>query len=144
YSFQSPFGITSPRSVIVAPDHSICVVGEAGAAAASGDFVLLHSGADGRPDRSFGKDGVVVTRILAGSGATEVVRLRDGRLLVAGYAQNGPADAPGTTARVAVARYRHDGALDPTFGTGGTLVTSLFTAGMDFPEVALAEAPGGR
>jgi len=144
YSLQSPFGITSPRSAIVAPDHSIYVVGEAGATAASGEFVVIHYSAEGRPDRSFGKNGVVATRILAGSGASRVVRLRDGRLVVAGYAETGPVDAPGTTARVALARYRPDGTLDPTFGAGGTLVTSLFTAGIDFPEVALAAAPAGR
>jgi uncharacterized delta-60 repeat protein len=144
YSLRSPYGITSPRSVIVAPDHTIYVVGEAGATAFSGEFVLVHYHADGRPDRSFGKNGVVVTRVLAGSGASDVVRLPDGRLLVAGYAESGPVDAPGTTARVALARYRPDGTPDPTFGTGGTVVTSLFTSGIDFPEVALAAAPGGR
>lgn len=140
YGWTSPYGILAPRAIVRVPGGSVFVAGEAGVTATRGAFALLHYQADGKLDPAFGTQGVVLTTIGAGSaGASAILRLPNGRLLVAGYVQTGYG-----AGKIALARYTPDGKLDPVFGSGGTLVTQLFTAGRDFPLVNLAAAPGGR
>jgi uncharacterized delta-60 repeat protein len=82
------------------------------------DFMLLGLDADGMLDSSFGGGGLTLTDVGGGNAdvANAVALLPDGRLLVAGYANNGTDDD------FAVARYSVDGALDDSFGSGGTTV----------------------
>src|SRR5437867_9766806 len=64
-------------------------------------------------DTTFGGDGEVVTLFPGPSGASSVAFTSRG-ILVAGVAS--PSGAP---AAIALARYRDDGSLDPTFGGDG-------------------------
>lgn len=83
------------------------------------DFILLGlTAGDGYLDSSFGGGGVTVTDIAVGQAdvANAVALLPDGRLLVAGYANNGTDDD------MAVARYSKNGVLDEDFGSGGFTV----------------------
>lgn len=77
---------------------------------------------DGGLDHTFGTGGTVVTAGIAAGlgGGWDVTRQPDGKIVVVGT-HYGPYDGN----RFAVARYLPDGSLDPTFGTGGTVVTPV-------------------
>lgn len=83
----------------------------AGAAAATGDL-----------DPSFGSGGRVTTPGPgdAAASANGISRQQDGKLVVAGCASD-----PSGTGRFMFARYNSDGSLDPSFGSGGTVLISL-------------------
>lgn len=69
-------------------------------------------------DETFGTAGVVRTDLGGDDNGEDVVVLPDGRILVVGFRNSGG------TFSVLLARYDANGALDSTFGTGGTFVTS--------------------
>ena len=78
-------------------------------------------GAGGALDRSFGGDGTVVTDVLHGAFDTAyaVAQQSNGKIVVAGFAETQSGE------RFLVLRYRTDGKLDKTFGTGGRVLTSF-------------------
>ena len=101
------------------------------------DFLLLRQNSDGTPDATFGSSGVVTTTIGTGTDVARALLLQsDGRIVLAGYTNNGTSD------EYALARYNADGTLDGTFGNGGK-VTTTGTAGTD-RLYAIAAYPGGR
>lgn len=76
--------------------------------------------APGDLDPTFDGDGYVVTPVGAGnSGALDVVVQPDGKIVAVGAA------AAGSGSEVALVRYASDGSLDPTFGSGGIVVTTI-------------------
>jgi uncharacterized delta-60 repeat protein len=77
----------------------------------------------GRLDPSFGQGGKVVTSFGPRSdvGAGALLIQPDGKLVVAGEYSSGPGDS----FAVALARYKSDGTLDPSFGTDGRVVSKL-------------------
>jgi uncharacterized delta-60 repeat protein len=77
-------------------------------------------GAAGRPDPSFGTNGIVIAPVLEFSYAESIVRLPDGRLLVGGEA--GQRAFP-RHRDMMVARFNADGTPDATFGTDGVVLT---------------------
>jgi len=74
--------------------------------------------AAGHLDPSFGGDGKVTTDFNGQAGANAVV-VQDGKLVAAGFG------LAGSIVDFALARYRHNGTLDPTFGTGGRVTTGF-------------------
>ena len=70
-------------------------------------------------DTSFGTGGIVTTPIEINAEANSVVRQSDGKIVVAGYSNNG------FNNDFAVARYDEDGSLDEFFGTGGVVKTNI-------------------
>ncbi len=90
------------------------------------DFGITRHNADGSLDASFGDGGVVFEDFtqdanhIAMDYAMSVVIYADGRILVGGYALE--------PERLEMARYLPDGSLDPSFGSGGKVV-SLTPAG---------------
>lgn len=100
------------------------------------DFALVRYLENGSLDLTFGSGGVVVTPFGSGHDrATSLALQPDGRIVVAGWT-HGAAGAD-----VAVARYRADGTLDPSFGTGGKAVFAL-AAGEDTAADVLVRADG--
>jgi uncharacterized delta-60 repeat protein len=101
-------------------------------------------GAAGKLDPGFGTRGIVVTATAPGSGAdfqNGLVIQPDGRILVGGESDMGPPDG----FQIRLSRYTKKGALDATFGTGGTSLTSLGnTAGEDEHIWALALQTDGK
>jgi uncharacterized delta-60 repeat protein len=91
----------------------------------------------GALDTSYGKDGVVRTAFTSGFNIPTFVAAAGGKVLVAGTAST-PSN---TTRQLALARYDDRGALDPTFGDGGKVLTTLlgFT---DAPAVVLVQPDG--
>ena len=92
--------------------------------------------ANGTRDPSFGSGGEVKTVLGAAGGVRAVAIDSQGRIVAAGFARQSGGDRD-----FALARYEPNGALDPSFGTGGTVTTDLGSA-----EVATSVAidTGGR
>lgn len=81
--------------------------------------IIARFNPDGSLDQTFGLGGVVKTTFGAGfSEYRAVIPLADGRAIAFGSISHGVGD----TFDIIAARYRVDGALDPTFGVGGKIV----------------------
>ena len=81
--------------------------------------ITAHAAA-GDLDTSFGTGGIQTTPIGTGSDFAFAVAIQtDGKIVAAGQGTSGPSTV------VAVARYTIDGALDPSFGTGGKQTTDI-------------------
>ena len=101
-------------SLVVQPDDKLVVSGRSG-----NDFVIARYNADGSPDTTFGTNGRTLTNFGGTGGATAfALALGPGGTLVLGGGANGA---------FAFARYTSNGALDPTFGTGGTKTFDIGT-----------------
>ena len=89
-------------------------------------FGLMRFNLDGSLDRTFGGSGTgkVATNFSTGSDEAYGLAMQaDGKIVAAGYATTGPNSLTG----FALARYNPDGTLDPTFGTGGKVITTLYS-----------------
>lgn len=109
----------------------------------AGSTKVVRLLANGRVDRGFGSRGVVaipplpgVSFVLAGVAVDS-----HGRVLVAGSVRPLPTSTSLDPLRssAAVMRFTADGSLDPTFGSGGVLVTDL---GFEAPSVPTGKYPG--
>ncbi|HET8954910.1 MAG TPA: hypothetical protein VFN18_04545 [Solirubrobacterales bacterium] len=107
--------VTRPRGqandagsdLLVQPDGRAVVAGQA-----AGKVLVARVLPGGRPDRSFGGDGFVLTRFgddYFGEAGEAVTRLPDGRILVGAGSETGGA----------LLLYRPGGRLDPRFGDDG-------------------------
>jgi uncharacterized delta-60 repeat protein len=124
-------GWDTAAAVAVQPDGRIVAAG-----GANDDTALVRYRRDGRLDRSFGSGGTVVTPLSdALDMASDVVVQPDGRIVVAGLSVGAHQD-------IAVVRYRADGRLDRSFGTGGVVVADVAGGADSAGGVALQ--PDGR
>jgi uncharacterized delta-60 repeat protein len=83
------------------------------------DWALARYNPNGTLDTTFGTGGVVVTDLGTNNEAGRSIAIQpDGRIIVAGYYNNG-------YSKLALVRYTANGALDPTFGTRGKVLTSI-------------------
>jgi uncharacterized delta-60 repeat protein len=100
--------------------------------------------APGELDSSFGSSGKVTTMLgIGGSNAGAMLALPDDRLLVAGHGVTGFTPSPfSINIDFALVRYEPNGALDPSFGTGGIVLTE-FAGGID-QAWALVRQPDGK
>ncbi len=110
--------------MVMQPDGKFVVVGRAllGTPGRSG-FQVARYLPDGALDISFGTSGIVTTEFAGVSADPQAIALQsDGRLVVAGFT------TPSGTRHSALARYTSSGALDTSFGNGGTVVTEFFVS----------------
>jgi uncharacterized delta-60 repeat protein len=110
-------GTNYASAVVVQPDGKILAAGFGMDPASPPDFgaLLVRYLPDGTPDQMFGSGGIVVTRIAGNWMYAEAMALQpDGRIVVAATMRD-----PETDDDVVVLRHAPDGALDPTFGSGG-------------------------
>ena len=111
--FDSPFGLATT------PDGRLAAAGSTRTALGVDSVAALFDIDTGAPDETFGEDGVVTTDVRSpGDELTAVTLDGLGRIIVAGHS------GTGSGWDHAVARYTSAG-LDPTFGTGGRVVTDL-------------------
>jgi uncharacterized delta-60 repeat protein len=101
------------KLVVAGSSDALSLVGEKGCCLQ--DFALVRYTADGSVDRSFGNGGKVLTAFGGDSYAEGVVIQPDGKIVAAG----------GGAGRFVLARYTDGGKLDPTFGRGGKVKTTL-------------------
>ncbi len=106
------------RDIALQADGKVVVAGDSVSADGSSNFVLARLNADGTPDDGFGvaedgtPNGFVSTSLGEGNDyATGLAIQNDGKLVVAGYHQEGD------STNIAVARYEANGDLDQAFGT---------------------------
>jgi uncharacterized delta-60 repeat protein len=125
-------GNATANSVTCDPRNRIVVAGTNG-----GGFAIARYRPNGKLDRSFGEGGKVTTGFRPETGANAVAIDPGGRIVVAGSAS----DLDGFYSDFALARYGPNGSLDPSFGTGGKVITDL---GGEDSANALAIESGGR
>jgi uncharacterized delta-60 repeat protein len=104
-----------------------------------GEAVVMRLDPDGGLDRSFGRDGVATFHALPGAAQPllqlgDIAARDDGRIVLAGGQQS---SRSGQTILV----LKHDGALDPSFGDGGRVISSVGDGGAFF---GVASLPGGK
>jgi len=81
-------------------------------------FVAIRYNLDGTLDKTFG-GGIVTTGVSYGDYSSKVLIQPDGKILVAGYANNG------NHYRATLLRYNSNGTLDTSFNGGGIVVADL-------------------
>jgi uncharacterized delta-60 repeat protein len=129
-----------------AQDTAYDVVGTPGgklavAGISSDRFAVARLLANGQLDPSFSGDGRTTTAFGGGETKAWAFALRvqpDGKIVVAGLTT----DTSGKNQDFALSRYLPNGALDPTFGLGGKVVTSFGTD--NDGAVALLRQPDGK
>jgi uncharacterized delta-60 repeat protein len=128
-------GSDQASAILLQPDGKILVAGRGDAKDGSGDndFMVARLTADGKLDKTFGKDGLVQTDDYGSNAAYAMVRRPDGKLILGGHANND---------NFAVAMYNTDGSLDTTFGEEGQVETDF---GVSIDRIyALALQPDGK
>jgi uncharacterized delta-60 repeat protein len=125
FKFVSPLGIEGDSwasAVAIQPNGKLVVGGFTYANGLA--FALIRLNANGNLDPSFGSGGALLTDMLTGMGGdSRVAALAiqpSGKIVAAGYAS-----IRGFYSDFALARYTDNGTLDPTFGTGGKVLTDL-------------------
>ena len=97
-------------------------------------FAVVRYLPDGTLDPSFGGNGIVRTNFTPGDDVAWAMDIQeDGKIVASGAAGFGQTGFQ-------LARYRHNGSLDPTFGNGGTVVTRYHGANAR----AIVLQPNGR
>lgn len=110
-----PFGTSGEiKGLALQPDHKIVAAGWSFSVPGS-DFALARYNPDGSLDSSFGDGGKVTTDFTTGDEGHALVIQPDGKIVVAGQ----------SLANYALARYRPDGSLDPSFGSDGRVLSSI-------------------
>jgi uncharacterized delta-60 repeat protein len=125
-------------SLVVQADGKLVAAGIASSNVEGSMFGLARYNSDGTLDPTFGTGGTVTTAF-AGFGVVPSGSLAvqaDGKLVVAGTVSSG------MTLDFALARYQPDGALDPTFGSGGKVTTDLMSSSDDDAEALVVQADG--
>jgi uncharacterized delta-60 repeat protein len=133
-----PGGVDHAYAMLKQPDGMRVIAGSSERNGTRG-FALARITADLTPDYfGFGTDGRVTHSMGFGfAEALAIAQAPDGKIVAAGYAL-----ASATDYDFAIARYTASGVLDPTFGSGGVVRTSLGT-GQDVAN-AVAVQPDGR
>lgn len=111
-------GLDEARSISLDASGRIVVAGFT-VNGSNTDVAMVRYNANGSLDTSFGNAGKVVTALSNGNDYSNTVTIDvSGRILLAGYADNGTGQAD-----FAIARYNNDGTLDSSFGNAGKLIT---------------------
>jgi len=134
---STPFGGMDTINALVTQSDGKIVVGGSSLNGAETDFALARYGSDGSLDTSFGKGGVVVTSLGSSSEIRALVIQSDGRIVAGGSSSNV------VSSDFALARYRTDGSLDSTFGSGSTgIVITKVGLGNDVLNALVLQADG--
>jgi uncharacterized delta-60 repeat protein len=129
-----------PAAMVLQGDGRILVAGSAPVARGTSLFVARFL-ADGNPDASFGSNGLAVVAFPGSNEAfaRAIALMPDGQIIATGAAvyQGSPAEV------FAAARFKVDGTLDPSFGSGG-LVTIDMGAFLGTYSTSVVVGPGGK
>jgi uncharacterized delta-60 repeat protein len=115
------------NGLVMQADGRIVAAGEVVNVDSTSAFALARYRSDGSLDPAFGTGGTLTTDFAGTGTAAALVMQASGRLVAAGTAN----PATGTGNDFALAGYRPDGSLDPTFGTGGKITTDFGAGGLD-------------
>ncbi len=134
-----------PADSAVQPDGKLLVAtGLDNTPTATEAFGVVRLRVDGSLDTAFGQHGVASAVFTNFINAPAAMALQpDGRILVAGNAMS----ADGTLSEFAIARFKPNGALDASFGSGGRVTTNfvgVMPGGVSNPATALVLSPDKR
>ena len=87
------------------------------------DFALVRYKPSGAVDTSFGHDGKVTTNFFGGDSISGLALQPNGMIVAVGVA--GIVGADGNSGNFALARYKANGLLDQSFGSGGKVQTKI-------------------
>lgn len=125
-------GDDQATSVAIQSDGKIVAAGSASnsvdssGVGAGSVFALVRYNTDGSLDATFGTSGKVTTAIgISDDIALSVAIQSDGKIVAAGYSYS----VTDFAWEIALARYKTDGSLDTTFGTGGKVLTLIGAGG---------------
>jgi uncharacterized delta-60 repeat protein len=115
-------GSSIATSVAIQSDGKIVAAGIAFSGSGPVSFALARYNTNGSLDATFGGGtGIVTTTVSANGGEIRALAIQaDGRIVVAGYAQD-----PTSSSDFAVARYNTDGTPDATFNGTGLVITNV-------------------
>lgn len=116
-----PGGIQIGYSVAIQIDGKIVASGFKNNGNGNSSIFVVRYNNIGILDNTFGTGGIVITTFGADDLAFSVALQSDGKIVVAGYGNNGG----GINYDIALLRYNNDGSLDNTFGTGGKVTTAI-------------------
>ena len=123
-SFVTPQPGTSFPGTSIAEAFGVAL-GPAGTIVVAGrvdeNIALARYTSTGALDPTFSGDGRVIQDFGGDAQATDVAVQGDGKIIVAGVADNGTSDNP---ERILLARFDTNGTLDSTYGTGGRVATT--------------------
>ena len=134
---RTAIGTGDDRATAIAlqPDGKIVVAGYC--SNGNNDFCLARYHPNGALDSSFDSDGTVITSIGPFTDNAYAIALQpDGKIVVAGACSNG------SDWDFCVARYHSNGALDSSFNSTGTVITSIGSS--DDIAQAIALQPDGK
>ena len=114
YNNASDWASNIAYALTVQPNGKIVAVGSARSVGGQRDIVLMRFTAKGARDQSFGKKGLVVTKLPFDASSQAVVLQSNGMILV-GVNSAGPG---------CILRYKSGGTLDKTFGQNGMVSTA--------------------
>ena len=104
----------------IQPDGMIVAAGYSYSSSSKCNFALLRYNVNGTLDTGFGTGGIVTSPVGSGFASAYALGIdTDGRLLAAGYSDNG------SNYDFALVRYNANGTLDTGFGTGGIVTTPV-------------------
>jgi uncharacterized delta-60 repeat protein len=113
----SPERIATVYALAIQSDGKIVAAGRSNKIT-DDDFAVARYDDDGSLDTTFGAGGIVITPVEGGISPDRVQALAiqaDGKIVAAGY----------SSSHFALVRYDEHGELDPDFGTGGIVTTSV-------------------
>ena len=125
----SSSGTENATELAIQSDGSILLAGYANLNG-SNDFAVVRYLPNGTLDSTFGTGGIVTTHVTGNDLGNCLKVLPDGKIVVGG----------GADGKLAVVRYNSNGSLDPTFGSGGKVVTTFSSATSN----AMAVLAGGK
>ncbi len=131
----TPLGISSySNKVLIQPDGKIVLVGSSKSDNQSDyNFTLARYNSDGTLDNTFGHNGAVFTTIGTSASYPYSAQIQvDGKIVVAGLSLNGKKV-------ITLIRYKVDGNLDNTFGSGGVVTTPIGVSDSEARSVAIQE-----
>jgi len=123
------------EDIAMQTDGKIVVAGSTFGIGSNSDFAVARYNTDGSLDTTFGTGGIVTTSISIGDKANAVAIQSDGKIVAAGYSNNG------SLTSFALIRYNANGSLDTTFGTGG-IVTNTIVSGYSNASGIAVQADG--
>ena len=117
------FDTANAWAVAVQPDAKIVAAGVA--AGPGGSVAVARYNSDGSLDRSFGTAGTTTTGVGTSAEGFAVALQPGGKIVVAGVTID---DAAPRSVRWLLVRYDVDGNLDPSFASGGVVITQIGTS----------------
>jgi uncharacterized delta-60 repeat protein len=135
--------VDAASSVAAQADGRLVAGGSAGIGSPDTKFALARYDSDGVLDSTFGGDGRVTTDFTKKWDVAPAVAIQpDGKVVATGVAGFRPFPPIDLNSQIALARYRTDGSLDPSFGEDGKVTTDL-TPTLDGAN-AIALQPDGK